>query len=70
MGLEEVFEREIENQRLSGELRVACDRLNDAIAMCSRGGLNVEVEVIPAADAADKIIRNVVVVRPYIELRY
>jgi len=68
--MQEVIEREAEYQRLSNEVRVAADRLNDAIANCTRAGVVVEAEVRPLADPGDQIIRNVVEVTPYVVVRY
>lgn len=57
MNLKELNELDERNKVISHSLRLACDKLNDAIAECSRNGLAVNVEVVEDE-------RPIVVVRP------
>lgn len=68
MGLKEVFELEERNKALSQQLRIACDKLNDAIAGCTRSGLTVFVEVFEDSSTPDS--RPVVIVRPHVTMYY
>lgn len=70
MGLAEALEVEKDNQRLSHELRVACDRLNEAITLCVRNGLQVDVELIDVTTPDEPIMRFVVKVNPQYVIRY
>ena len=70
MGLVDIAEREGTNRRVADAVRLAADKLNDAIIECARAGVSVQVEVVEVGDSSDKVIRNVVQVTPLIILRY
>lgn len=70
MSITDAQQRDAEYQRVSHDLRVAADKLNDAIIMAIRSGLSVHVEVMEVSGQGESEIRPMIVVNPHLLLRF